>query len=123
MNKTQQYGYSAEKKVTTFLRENGFTIQKTNYKKKYGEIDIIACKNNTYSFIEVKARKNPLFDMAELVSYSKQKKIIAVAKSYIAEHTDGHVACQFDIVLVEGPTEHEKIQYIPNAFSEEVSFF
>jgi len=38
-----------------FLVERGFVIVESNYRKKWGEIDIIAKKGNKWHFVEVKA--------------------------------------------------------------------
>lgn len=48
-------GKLAESKARDYLILNGFNIIATNYYTKYGEIDIIAIKDNIYHFIEVKS--------------------------------------------------------------------
>lgn len=49
-------GNLAEKKACIYLEEQNFKILQQNfYAKKLGEIDIIAKKNDTYHFIEVKS--------------------------------------------------------------------
>jgi len=54
--KTYQFGYFAEKYAMIFLWIKGYKILKHRYKSSFGEIDIIAKKNNFIIFIEVKAR-------------------------------------------------------------------
>ena len=54
--KTYQFGYFAEKYVMIFLWLKGYKILAHRYKSNFGEIDIIAKKNNFIIFIEVKAR-------------------------------------------------------------------
>ena len=122
MNTTQKFGYASERKAAQLLEKRGYQIIARNYKKRYGEIDLIALEKDTLCFIEVKARVHPQFDMTELIPKSKQKKIITVAKSYIAEHTDGEKACRFDVVLINNTDNHLTIQVIPDAFSEEEHF-
>ncbi|GIW65813.1 MAG: hypothetical protein KatS3mg094_332 [Candidatus Parcubacteria bacterium] len=69
-----KFGRFAENLVCKFLEIKNFKIIKRNWwLKKYGEIDIIAYKNNCYYFIEVKALKNNInFDPS--VNYNKLKK-------------------------------------------------
>ena len=53
---SKQKGDFAEKKAISFLQDLDFKIIEQNfYAKKLGEIDIIATKNSTYHFCEVKS--------------------------------------------------------------------
>ena len=108
-------GNEGEQLVVNQLEKQGFTIAARNYAKQYGEIDIIAQKDDLLAFIEVKNRYNPLFDMTELIPRSKQKKLIAVAKAFLARHHTQNVTCRFDVALVTGS---DQIEYIENAFTE-----
>ncbi len=49
-------GKLGEKLAGRFLKGKGYVILVYNYRKKWGEIDIIAKKQDTYYFIEVKTR-------------------------------------------------------------------
>jgi putative endonuclease len=51
-------GIRAEAAAGAFLRKNNYEIIANRYKTKYGEIDILAKKDQTYYIIEVKKRKN-----------------------------------------------------------------
>ncbi len=51
------------------------------YKNKMGEIDIIARKNNTIIFIEVKFRRNDIDDI--LCSNYQKQRITAAAKVFL----------------------------------------
>ena len=52
---SRQKGDFAEKRAISFLQDRNFEIIEQNfYAKKLGEIDIIAKKDNTYHFCEVK---------------------------------------------------------------------
>lgn len=115
---TKELGDLGETMVAARLEKEGYTIVSRNYQKRYGEIDIIASNNNELIFVEVKMRKSPYFDSAELITPSKQKKIIAVAKAYIAQHTIQEKACRFDVALVDMHHDKPDITYLKNAFSE-----
>jgi len=118
MDKRALFGKTGEDIVAKKLSQEGFSILARNYKKRFGEIDIIAGKKDVVAFVEVKMRKNPLFDLGYLVSTSKQKKIIAVAKEYMARHDLSEKVCRFDVALIEGNQYSHKLTYIPNAFTE-----
>lgn len=53
-----QSGHDAEKDAAEYLRQQGYKIKNINWKTRYCEIDIIAEKQKTVWFIEVKSRKN-----------------------------------------------------------------
>lgn len=118
MNYNIAKGKEGELYVAQYLQNNGYKILAQNYRKRFGEIDIIAKKNDTLIFVEVKWRKNPLIDSAELVGPSKQKKIIFIAKEFLSKHTQLEVICRFDVALIEQCTNQSiNLQYIPNAFT------
>ena len=51
----QKTGEIGENVASKFLVKRGFTILERNYTKKWGEIDIVAQKDNKIYFIEVKS--------------------------------------------------------------------
>lgn len=77
-------GLWGENKAVEFLKAKNYTILARNYHSRFGEIDIIARKQNTIIFVEVKTRKNTAFGFpAEFVDYKKQQKIMKTAQLYI----------------------------------------
>ncbi len=54
-SETQKTGKIGENIAVRFLVKHGFSVLDRNYTKKWGEIDIIAQKNNKLYFIEVKS--------------------------------------------------------------------
>ncbi len=57
MAEHNEIGKIGENITKTFLMKHGFTILGRNYRTKFGEIDIIAEKDNRLRFIEVKSVK------------------------------------------------------------------
>ena len=53
-----QTGHSAEKRAAVYLESKGFKIRELNWKNRYCEIDIIAEKDGSIYFTEVKYRRN-----------------------------------------------------------------
>ncbi len=51
-------GKIGENLASTYLQKNDFKILKKNFQTKFGEVDIIALKDKTLYFIEVKTRSN-----------------------------------------------------------------
>src|SRR3990167_5341219 len=54
-SETQKIGEIGENIAVKFLVKHGFSILDRNYTKKWGEIDIVAEKENKIYFIEVKS--------------------------------------------------------------------
>ena len=57
MAEHNEIGKIGENITKTFLMKHGFTVLTTNYRTRFGEIDIIAKKDNRLRFIEVKSVK------------------------------------------------------------------
>jgi putative endonuclease len=110
-------GKEGEFLVAQHLKKHGYKIIAQNYRRRFGEVDLIAQKHDTLAFVEVKWRNNPLIDPAELISISKQRKIVSVAKEFLSKHTDLEVVCRFDVALIEQNNNSINLQYIPNAFT------
>lgn len=101
---TKIIGNRGEDAACRYLKKNGYRILERNYKKVQGkivgEIDIIASKGETLSFVEVKTRKSEEFCLpCEAVTKSKQQKIIKTAYAYIEEkNVDANYS--FDVIEV-----------------------
>lgn len=119
MEPTRKTGNAGEQAVAAHLEKQGFTILECNYTQSFGEIDLIARKDDVLSFVEVKTRRNPLFDMAELISYPKQKRIIQTALTYCAVNRIDNMVYRFDVAMViqTGNNQYD-ISIIENAFGQ-----
>lgn len=118
MNERAVLGRKAEIFVGVDLERRGFAILAYNYKKFFGEVDIIARKKDLLVFVEVKVRKAHKAYMTELVPASKQRKIIQVARIYLAEHGITKCVVRFDVALVWAQEDSFSLEYIENAFQE-----
>lgn len=100
MGITQLRGNRGEHAACKYLIQKGYRILERNFRKRYGEIDIIAQKNDVISFVEVKTRSTTDFGNAcEAVTPKKQQKIIRTANAYIMEK-ELDAGFSFDIIEV-----------------------
>jgi len=101
-----------------YLKRQGYKILTQNYRKKYGEIDIVAQQKNDLIFVEVKTCTQSEFGSPESwVTYRKQQQIGKMAASYIKEHRYRNFNCRFDVIAVRlGRKDSERIVHIKNAF-------
>lgn len=97
---TYKTGLDAEEMIAKHYIDDGFKISHKRFKTKYGEIDIVAQKNNLVVFIEVKARNKPLH--LELLSEKQISRNCNAALMYIAkiENTNENYNYRFDYAEV-----------------------
>jgi putative endonuclease len=103
---TRNKGNIAEKKAVEFLKNKNFKIIKRNFYTKFGEIDIIAFKDNVFHFIEVKSGKN--FDPIYNITPVKLNRIIKSAYIYLKKNNIKSSFC-IDAIIVK-----DKIDFIKN---------
>ena len=111
-------GQLGEDLGASYLAAHGYTIVARNFRTRYGEIDIIACKDGFVAFVEVKLRKNARFGLPrESVTHAKQQKLILAAEAWLAEHPDAGQP-RFDVVeiLLAGREAPSSIRHLENAF-------
>lgn len=125
----QMVGRVGEDLACRFLERKGFSIVDRNYRKFTGEIDIIAKKDKTLYFIEVKTVSRENFELGESmlghrtednIHPQKLKRLSRAINSYLQEKWAG-VDCdwQCDAVVVNLFTKEKKakIKYLENIFA------
>jgi len=87
----KQVGRGGEEIAAQFLERKGYKIIERNYRKKWGEIDVIAEKDNVVHFVEVKAvsRESKDYRPEELIHESKLRKVARTAALYMEQQRDG----------------------------------
>jgi putative endonuclease len=110
-----QIGAWGEQTAADWLIERGYQILARNIRTPYGEIDIVAQKDDITIFVEVKtllSSKN--FFPEHQITLRKQSHMLAAAEHYAAEHEIDHF--QIDVIAVEGkPGRKPVITYFENA--------
>jgi putative endonuclease len=106
---TKDVGAIGENVAAEFLRRKGFEIVEKNFRKPWGEIDIIAVKSNIVRFVEVKSvsrepdadvtRENNEHRPEEMVHQFKLQKVARTAEMYMNEKGDPR-DYQIDVVGV-----------------------
>ncbi|RLB08083.1 MAG: YraN family protein [Deltaproteobacteria bacterium] len=111
-------GDRGEDLAVRYLLKRGYKVIEKNYRCFLGEIDLIARDKGTLVFVEIKARSSARFGLPqEAVSPFKQRKLIQVAKAYMAErHLGEAIATRFDVVAVQLTPSGPEIELIKDAF-------
>ncbi len=95
-------GRAGEDAAAAFLLARGYRIIVRNYRRRFGEIDIIAEDGAVLVFVEVKSRQSNRFGSPfEAVDRRKQRQISRVALDYITRYGKENRPARFDVVAVE----------------------
>ena len=99
-----EFGSFAEGLAEKFLKNRGYTIIGRNYRKPWGEVDIIAEKEGIVIFVEVKASDSPAlkgFEPEKRVNNDKILRIKRAAQTYIQQNNLDDRSWQIDLIAIE----------------------
>lgn len=116
----QELGCWGEEQATQYLQQNGYEIIARNVRTPYGEIDVVARKDERMVFVEVKTRSTASFGFPEeAVTEEKIIHMIESAQSYLQEHADLNVVWQIDVIAVQKSSDVKDpvITHFENAVS------
>ena len=117
METKAKLGPWGEALAAAFLRRRGYHIVATNYRSRYGEIDIIAENAEYLVFAEVKTRTGAMLDRpAAAVDARKQNRLILAAQQYLQHSPYRDAAIRFDVVEVTPAARGWQVHCIPGAF-------
>jgi len=125
----RKLGDIGEKIALEYLKKQGYQILDRNYRKKWGEIDIIAQgqsfkdspSRTVLVFVEVKTKRCTPGDSPrpeENIHWQKQKRLIRTAQSYLLERNyPPETNWQIDVIVVELDLEKRRanLRHIKNA--------
>lgn len=84
-----ELGKWGEKKASVFLTKQGYFIVDRNFRCRFGEIDIVAIKDDFLCFAEVKTRTSVDFGLpCEAVNSRKRRHMKSVAQYYMLAHPE-----------------------------------
>jgi len=100
-------GAAGEDLAAAWYEERGYELLERNWRRREGEVDLIARQGRTVVFCEVKARTSDRFGSgAEAVRTAKQRRIRRLAARWLSELTPAsgrtRVEVRFDVVSITG---------------------
>lgn len=114
-------GNLGEDLVAEYLRKCGYIIIKRNWRDRFGEIDVIAEKDEHIIFVEVKTRMDdPMVGGAEAVDRKKAERVRKTALLFLKK-LHRPLTPRFDVAEVtvykrdDGTTGYN-LEYIKSAF-------
>lgn len=112
------FGKTGEQIAKNHLEKNGYEILEENWRTGRAEIDLIAYKNKTIIFIEVKTRSGTFFGHPEdFVNNKKQKLFTDAAEEYLYQ-TQHKGEIRFDIIsiILDKDATTPNLKHIEDAF-------
>lgn len=105
-------GRKGEELTAKYLKKHGYKILKRNFVTPFGETDVVAYKDGTYCFVEVKTRTSDEYGLpAEAVDREKRRRYRMMA-NYFCGMMREEVPIRFDVASVCGG----ELEYFENAY-------
>jgi putative endonuclease len=111
------FGRTGEDLACEDLERRGYAIIARRYRRRGGELDIIARDGQTMVFVEVKTREGRAFGEAcEAVTANKRRTITRLALDYLMRNRLTECSCRFDVVSIHFESGTPVIDVYQNAF-------
>ena len=114
----KSFGAWGEKVAADYLEAQGYEILNHNVTTPYGEIDIIAQRDQVIVFVEVKTRSSASFGFPEeAITAEKKKHLVESAQTYMQEnpHLDGDWRIDVIAICSFRRGERPEIRHFENA--------
>jgi putative endonuclease len=113
----QTLGKTGEDLACRELERRGYVIVARRYRRRGGELDIVARDGATLVFVEVKTRDGRAFGgAAEAVTPFKRRRIAQLALDYMMRHHISGCPCRFDVVSIHFDSGKPVLEVFQGAF-------
>ena len=120
MGRNNLAGAWGEALAAEYLRKKRYSLVATNFRTRFGEIDLIVRDRKFLVFVEVKLRKSDKYAKAfEYVDRNKQDRIRVSASIYLSQNPTV-LQPRFDVIEIYAPdgihTANPEITHMEDAF-------
>ncbi len=106
-------GARAEALAAEHLEAAGLVIVERNWRRRVGEIDLVARDGDVLVFVEVRLRRRSDYGgAAESITAAKRARMTAAANAYLAALSPAP-ACRFDAVLLDS-LDPARVEWLRN---------
>lgn len=111
-----ELGKWGEDRAVEYLEKHDYAVRHRNWRFHHLEVDIVAVKDGTIIFFEVKTRRSEEYgDAIDAVDEVKMKNVLRAADVYLKLfQIDNPV--RFDILAVTGDANEFKVEQVEDAF-------
>jgi putative endonuclease len=119
-HRAARLGRAAEDVAARFLVSQGLELVLRNFRRRLGEIDLVACDADVIVIAEVRTRSNHAYGgAAASVGARKRARIVRAAQLFLQRHPQFmRRRLRFDVVIVfDALARVPRVQWIKHAFS------
>ncbi len=112
-------GARAESIAADYLEAQGAQLLIRNYRRRLGELDLVALQGGTLLVVEVRTRSSRAYGgAAASVDGLKRRRIVRTAQQLLQQRRDlARLPVRFDVAVVsELSTQTPKVEWIRGAF-------
>ena len=114
-------GRWGEDHARRYLEGKGYTVSATNYRSRWGEVDIVARLGEEFVFVEVKTRRGAAFGTPEeAITAAKSQRLIATAQDYLQKHSLEQSSWRIDLISIHLDQSGKllEVSHLENAVGE-----
>ena len=111
-------GLEGEEIAKAYLKRRGWQVVEHRFRMGRLEIDLVARRGSTVTFVEVKTRWSERFGSPlEALTPTKKREIVRVAQAWVDRHGRADDVYRFDVigVTLQGWGRH-RIEHVEDAF-------
>ncbi len=115
----RELGAAAERIASAYLTAHGAQILERNYRRRLGELDMVARDGDTLLIVEVRTRSTDEYGgAAASVDRWKRRRLLRAAQQLLQQHRAlNRLAVRFDVIVVSGVESAEpRVEWIRHAF-------
>jgi putative endonuclease len=119
LSERQRAGQRAEDLAAAFLRAQGCEILERNYRRRLGELDLVARRDGVLLIAEVRTRADTRYGSAAAsVDRRKQRRLVRAAQQLLQQRAAlARLPVRFDVIVVTDPyAPAPAIEWIQHAF-------
>lgn len=113
-------GQTAEALAAEFLAARGASLLLRNYRRRLGELDLVAQHGGTLLIVEVRCRSSSRYGgAAASIDLRKQRRIVRAAQQLLQERPDlARMPVRFDVIAIGelDAGQPPRIEWITHAF-------
>lgn len=114
-----ELGRTAEDLAAEYLQQRGLTVLLRNYRRRNGELDVVALDGDVLVVVEVRTRSSETFGgAAASIDAWKRHKIIRATTQLLQQRRDlARRRVRFDVIVIRGAADATpEVEWIRHAF-------
>jgi putative endonuclease len=113
----QAFGREGELIAERWLRRRGWRVLHRRFRSGHRDIDLVAERDGTVAFVEVKARRGAGYGgPMEAVNWKKRRELVRSAAIWIDRHGRSGESYRFDVIGVVVDGHAVRVRHVENAF-------